>query len=182
MADPTAAAPPPRDPLSQPVVAPEVRLGRTRAGGIAPSIFALIERGTHRHPDAASALRGRALLRFREGYPAVRIAFGERAIVVEDGELARPDLEVTGRLPDIVLLTTARLRMGMPDPTDGRGRAALARLALGRIRLAGDQRLARGMLELLRIDVPRGIRRGLVTEGEGATGAGAEVAWIEVLT
>lgn len=178
MAEPRTA-PPPRDPLSQPVVAPEVRLGRTRRGGIAPSIFALIERGVHRHPGVARELRGRAVLRFREGYPAVRISFGSRVISVEDGDLRRPDLAVSGRLPDIVLLTTARLRMGLPDPTDGRGRAVLARLALGRIRLAGDQRLARGMLELLRIEVPRGAGRGLVRAGEPASGEPS--AWIEVL-
>jgi hypothetical protein len=184
MAEP--AAPPPRDPLSQPVVAPEVLIGRTRRGGIAPSIFALIERGVHLRPHVARELRGKVVLRFHEGYPAVRMSFGARVIRVEDGDLRRPDLAVAGRLPDIVLMTTARLRMGMPDPTDARGRAALSRIALGRIRLTGDQRLARGLLELLRVDVPRGARRGLVASepapraerpGEGTAGA-----WIDVLT
>jgi hypothetical protein len=184
MAEP--AAPPPRDPLSQPVVAPEVRIGRTRRDGIAPSIFALIERGVHLRPHVARELRGKVVLRFHESYPAVRMSFGTSVIRVEDGDLRRPDLAVAGRLPDIVLMTTARLRMGMPDPTDARGRAALSRIALGRIRLTGDQRLARGLLELLRVDVPRGVRRGLVAS-EPATraerpGAGAAAAWIDVLT
>lgn len=164
------------------MVTPEVRLGRTRRGGIAPSIFALVERGVHRHPGAARSLRGKVVLRFHEGYPAVRLSFGSRVIRVEDGDLRRPDLAVTARLPDIVLLTTARLRMGMPDPTDPRGRAALARIALGRIRLSGDQRLARAMLELLRIEVPRGVRRGLVRSEPDAAPGAPETSWIDVLT
>ena len=176
-------APPPRDPLSQPVVGPEVRMGKTRRGGIAPSIFALVERGVHLRPHIARELHGKVVLRFPEGYPPVRMSFGARMIRVEDGDLRRPDLAVRGRLPDVVLMTTARLRMGMPDPTDPRGRAALARIALGRIRLTGDQRLARGMLELLRVDVPRGVRRGLVrSDGASEPGAGAPTAWIDVLT
>lgn len=158
-------------------------MGRARRGGIAPSIFALIERGVHLRPQVARELRGKVVLRFREGYPAVRMSFGARVIRVEDGDLRRPDLAVTGRLPDIVLMTTARLRMGMPDPTDARGRAALARIALGRIRLVGDQRLARGMLELLRVEVPRGVRHGLVrSDVAGEADAGTPTAWIDVLT
>mgnify|MGYP006952657632 CR=1 FL=1 len=74
------------------MVTPEVRLGRTRRGGIAPSIFALVERGVHRHPGAARSLRGKVVLRFHEGYPAVRLSFGSRVIRVEDGDLRRPDL------------------------------------------------------------------------------------------
>ena len=180
MADPAPAAPSPRDPLSQPVVAPLVRLGRTRRGGIAPSIFALVERGVHLHPAAARGLRGRVVLRFQEGYPPVRMSFGPRVFQVEDGDLRRPDLAVSGRLPDVVLLTTARLRMGMPDPADARGRAVLGRLATGRIRLRGDQRLARGLLELLRIDIARDARPPPLEAGEpdGIATSG----WIDVLT
>lgn len=180
VSDPAPAAPPARDPLSQPVVAPVVRLGRTRRGGIAPSIFALVERGVHLHPAAAHGLRGRVVLRFQEGYPPVRMSFGPRVFQVEDGDLRKPDLTVSGRLPDVVLLTTARLRLGMPDPSDGRGRAVLGRLATGRIRLRGDQRLARGLLELLRIDVARDARPPPLEAGEPEVVA--ESGWIDVLT
>lgn len=160
---------------------PDVRLGRTRRSGIAPSIFALVERGVHRRPVVARGLRGRVVLRFHEGFVPVRMTFGERVIRVEDGDLRRPDLAVSGELPDIVLLTTTRMRMGLPDPTDPRGRAALARLALGRVRLSGDQRLARALLELLRIDVPRGAERlrGAIEDDDDAPPPGG---WIDVLT
>jgi hypothetical protein len=157
-----------------------VRLGRTRRGGIAPSIFALVERGAGRHPLLAAALRGTVLLRFAEGYPPVLIRFGGQEIVVSDEEVARPDVEVRGSLPDVVLLTTTRLRMGVPDPADGRGRAVLSRLATGRVRLRGDRRLATGVLDLLHVAVPR--RSGRVAPSPPPAPEPGARRWIDVLT
>lgn len=179
MAEPTPD--PPSDPRRpRPAFTPAVRLGATRRNGIGASIYALVERGVHRRPEIARGIRGRVVLRFHEGYQPVRMSFGARVIRVEDGDLRRPDLAVSGRLPDIVLLTTARLRMGMPDPTDSRGRAALARIALGRVRLSGDQRLARALLEMMRIDVPRGPRVAAPRIEEEAEALAP--VWIDVLT
>jgi hypothetical protein len=72
-------------------------------------------------------------------------------VVVEDGPAHSPDLLVTGRLPDIVALTTAPLLGGWPNPALRRGRAALARLANGRVRIAGDRTLARQLLRLFEV-------------------------------
>jgi hypothetical protein len=128
-----------------------VRLGRIHPNGIAPSLFALLDRGAARRPELAAELRGRVVLRFAEGYTPVRVTFGRRVIRVEDGDLRRADLTISGRLPDIVHLTTAPLRMGVPDPADRRGRAAIRSLALRRVRVAGNRRLARGVLALMAI-------------------------------
>jgi hypothetical protein len=133
---------------------PEVRLGRIHRNGIAPSLFALLDRGAGKRPGLAASLRGRVVLRFSEGYVPVRVTFGRRVIRVEDGDLRRPDLTISGRLPDIVHLTMAPLRMGVPDPADRRGRAALLNLALRRVRVAGDRRLGRGVLALMAIAEP----------------------------
>lgn len=63
------------------------------------------------------------------------------------------NLTVTAGLADVVLLTTAPLRLGMPSPTNARGRAVLQKVARGEVRLSGDLGLARAMLTLMRIDV-----------------------------
>jgi hypothetical protein len=130
-----------------------VRLGRMVETGVAPSIFGLIERGIARDPELAAEIRGRIVFRFAEGFSPLRIRFGARVVVVEDGDLRKPDLVIAGRLPDIVHFAAVptlggRLR-GVPNPADARGRAALGRLASGRVRIEGSAALARRVLGLL---------------------------------
>src|SRR5687767_11610158 len=134
--------------------APAIRLGRTLRGGLAPSIYALVERGVLKRSELAAAVHGRVQLSFREAHPPVAIIFEGGAIEVFDGAVDQPDLIVTADLADVVLLTTAPLRMGMPSPVNARGRAVLQKMARGQIRLRGDLGVARAMLELMRIDVP----------------------------
>ena len=134
--------------------APAIRLGRTLRGGIAPSIYALVERGVLKRPEQAATVQGRVQLRFRDVHPPVAMVFDAGRIEVFDGEVERANLTVTAGLADVVLLTTAPLRMGMPSPVNARGRAVLQKMARGEIRLRGDLTLARAMLELMRIDVP----------------------------
>jgi hypothetical protein len=123
--------------------------------GVSPSIFGLIERGVAREPEIAGKMRGRIVLRFAEGFSPVRINFRPRSVVVEDGDSRRPDLVIAGSLPDIVHFATVptlhgRLH-GVPDPRRPRGRRALRRLASGRIRVEGDNTLARRLLRLLAV-------------------------------
>ena len=123
--------------------------------GVSPSIFGLIERGVAREPEIAGKMRGRIVLRFAEGFSPVRINFRPRSVVVEDGDSRRPDLVIAGSLPDIVhfaTVPTLRGRLhGVPDPRRPRGRRALRRLASGRIRVEGDNTLARRLLRLLAV-------------------------------
>jgi hypothetical protein len=160
---------------------PEVRLGQTIANGIAPSMFALLERGAQRRPDLAAQLQGKVVIRFRGEIAPVRISFGRGAIRVEDGDLHSPDLVVTGTLPHVVQLTvTPMIRLGIPDFRDSRGRAALLRVASGRVRLGGDIGLARKLLEMLAVPAPDGPhhrdRRSASSERP------TETVWIDVLT
>jgi len=134
---------------------PSVRLGRMVEDGVAPSIFGLIERGILRDPGLAAGMRGRVVFRFSEEFSPLRIRFGPRVVVVEDGDLRKPDLAISGRLPDIVHFATVptlsgRLS-GVPNPVDARGRAALGRLASGRVSLDGSATLARQVLRLLAV-------------------------------
>lgn len=132
-----------------------VRLGRMVEDGVAPSILGLIARGVVREPDLAAEMRGRVVFRFDEEFSPLRIAFRPRSVVVEDGDLRKPDLVIAGRLPDIVHMATVptlggRLG-GLPDPRQPRGRRALGRLASGRVKVEGDNALARRLLRLLAV-------------------------------
>jgi hypothetical protein len=135
----------------QAVETPALRLGATTKDGIGASIYALVERGVGRHPLLASRIRSEVELRFAEEFAPVRMTFSDQGVVVEDGPAQSPDLRVTGRLPDIVALTTAPLLGGWPNPALRRGRAALARLANGRVRIAGDRDLAWQLLRLFEV-------------------------------
>ena len=157
---------------------PAIRLGSTLRGGIAPSIYALVERGAIMRPEHARTVCGRVQLRFRNDHPPVAMIFAEDGIVVFDGEVDRVNLTVTARLADVVLLTTAPLRMGMPSPANARGRAVIQKMARGEIRLSGDLGLARAMLALMRIDVPE----ARFAKPPKAAPAAEPGGWIDVLT
>ena len=160
---------------------PEVRLGQTVADGIAPSMFALLDRGVGRRPELARRLQGKVVIRFREEIAPVRISFGRRVIRVEDGDLRRADLVVTGSLPHVVLLTVTPMgRWGIQDFSDARGRCAILRVAFGRVRLGGDLALARRMLEMMAVPTPDGPHRRSRRQVPRATQG--ETVWIDVLT
>ncbi len=131
-----------------------VRLGHQAEGSIAPALFALVERGAARSPEAAHQLRGRVELRFDEGYPPVTIApeSGGR-LVVEDSQAdaPRPQLVVTGPLPSVLELATVPRAAGLPSFRHPRGRAALATIARGGVRLEGSKLLGRRLLALIEL-------------------------------
>ena len=132
-----------------------MRLGRLTEDGVAPSIFGLLERGIERRPEVAAQLRGRVVFRFAEDFSPLRISFKPKTIVLEDGDLRKPDLVIAGTMPDIVHLLTVPLlggRLGgFPNPARPRGREAIARLASGRVRMDGDTGLGMKLLQLLAV-------------------------------
>jgi hypothetical protein len=139
--------------LPKPVAAahPKVRLGRTGGGSISAAVFAFIERGAMLRPALARTLRGSVLLRFTEDYQAVEVDLRGDEIVVADARDAdrAHDLVLEGAFHDLAALLAAPLTGGLPRPTNANGRAALSRLADGRIELEGPLRLARGVLRLM---------------------------------
>jgi hypothetical protein len=120
-------------------------------GGLAPAILAIVERGVRRRPGLANRLRAEVELAFEEAYPPVRVVFGERLVLVEDGSAVAPDLRVEGSLPDLISLMVAPLLGGVPSPINARGRAALGMVALGRVRVEGRLGLMRRLLILIRV-------------------------------
>jgi hypothetical protein len=132
---------------------PGVKLGHMAPNGISASVLGLVERGAHKRPKLARSLEGVVELRFAEDYAPVRIDFSGEDVLVEDanGRRSTPDLVIQGSLPDIVQLAAAPLFAGLPKPTSKRGRAALARVAGGRVRIEGSPLLARRLLKLLEL-------------------------------
>jgi len=132
-----------------------VKLGYVDPNGIAPSLYALIERGAVRRPRILSAMRGTVELRFKEKFAPVRIEFTDDQALVQDApadqERDRPDVVIQGSLPDVVQLAAAPLMGGVPKLTDKRERAALARVAGRRVKIEGSPMLARPLLKLLEI-------------------------------
>lgn len=142
--DTPAAGPPNAEP-------PEVRLGEMMDGGLAPAILGIVERGVRRRPAAARALRLEVELVIEDGYPPVRIVFGEEGVLVEDGPCHAPDLRIAGALPDLISLMVAPLMGGVPNPMNARGRAALQMVASRRVRIEGRIALMRRLLGVIRI-------------------------------
>jgi hypothetical protein len=130
---------------------PHVRLGAFQEGGIAPAIMAIVERGVRRRPALAHGLRAEVELNLEEGYPPVRIVFGDRLVLVEDASAVVPDLRIEGSLPDLISLMVTPLWGGLPNPINSRGRAALGMVALGRVRIEGRLGLMRRLLAVVRV-------------------------------
>lgn len=142
------------DPQSRPPPipgAPAVRLGVLAEGGLAPAILAIVERGVRLRPALAALISAEVELVLDEGYPPVRVVFGERLVLVEDAAAVAPDLRIAGRLADIVSLMVTPLIGGVPSPIDARGRAALGKVALGHVRLEGRIALMRRILPIVRV-------------------------------
>ena len=128
-----------------------VELGQISQGGVAPAIMAIVDRGVGRRPALAKNLRAEVELNIEERYPPVRIVFGERRVLVEDGPASAPDLRVSGSLPDLVSLMVAPVVGGVPNPVASRGRAAIGMVALRRVRVEGKWALLRRFLGVIRI-------------------------------
>jgi len=143
--------PPPRKPAHHRVAPPQVRLGTLTDGGLAPAIMAIVERGVRRRPAAARALKAEVELNLEEPYPPVRILFGQRRVLVEDGASVAPDLRITATLADLVHMMVTPLLGGMPSPVHAHGRATLGMVAVGRIRFEGRLGLIRRLLTVIRI-------------------------------
>ncbi len=130
---------------------PQVRLGVLADGGIAPAVAAIVERGVRRRPALAVGLTAEIELKIEGHHPPVRIVFGERLVLVEDGPAVRPDLRAQGSLTDLVSLMVTPLLAGIPSPVHTRGRAALGKVMLGRVRVEGRLGLMRRLLAIIRI-------------------------------
>lgn len=135
--------------------APVVLLGHVSDDSIAATLYVVVAHGVRHRPARAASMNASVALRFLDGYAPVRIDFRGYEVEVgddlEDSDWAH-DLEVIGRMGDVTALITAPLTGGLPKPITRAGRAALARLADGRVEFDGPLVLGRKLLRVLALD------------------------------
>jgi hypothetical protein len=136
---------------------PSVELGRVGDRSVAATVYGLLDRGVGLRPHVALEMEGTVRITFAEGYAPVRIHFTAELVRVGDDEGGDADLDVQAALPDFVLCVSAPLAAGVPKPTSRAGRAALARMADGRVDFSGSLGLARKLLALMSV-APEGVR------------------------
>ncbi len=130
---------------------PVVELREVGDHSVAATVYGLLDRGVGLRPDVAAATLGTVRITFAEGYAPVLIRFGGDVIEVGDARPGDVDLDVTAALPDLVLCVSAPLTGGVPKPTSKAGRAALARMADGRVDFSGRLTLGRRLLQLMSV-------------------------------
>ncbi len=118
---------------------------------VAATVYGLVDRGVRLRPRLAAEMAGVVRITFAEGFTPVRLHFGAETITVADDEGGRADLEVQAALTDFVLCVSAPLAAGVPKPTSRSGRAALARIADGRVDFTGSLGLGRRLLALMSV-------------------------------
>jgi hypothetical protein len=159
---------------AQEIEIPTVLLGEVSEDSIAANIYVIVAHGVRHRPERAVAMNASIVLRFLDGYAPVRIDFRGDEVEVgddpDDSDRAH-DLEVIGRMGDVTALIAAPLAGGLPKPTTRAGRAALARLADGRVEFEGPFALGRKLLRLLALhDVTVKAPKAAQTERTEATG------------
>ncbi len=118
---------------------------------VAATVYGLLDRGVNLRPGLARAMVGTVRITFAEGYAPVLIRFAGERIEIGDDAGGPVDLEVQAALTDFVLCVSAPLAGGVPKPTSRTGRAALARIADGRVDFTGRVGLGRRLLALMSV-------------------------------
>lgn len=118
---------------------------------VAATVYGLVDRGVGLRPEVAATMAGVVRITFAEGYAPVRIDFAPDTVHVSDDTGGHADLEVRAALTDFVLCVSAPLAAGVPKPTSRAGRAALARMADGRVDFTGSLGLGRKLLALMSV-------------------------------
>ena len=130
---------------------PDVVLGPVGDRSVAATVYGLLDRGVGLRPELAGEMEGRVRMTFTEGFAAVRVDFRRERILVADDDGGVVALEVKAALTDFVLCISAPLTRGVPKPTSKLGRAALARMADGRVAFTGSLGLGRKLMRLLSV-------------------------------
>ena len=107
--------------------------------GLAEMLAGLLEANLARRPDLARLIRpGVVELGAIDAEVTVTVRTRPGSIEIANGR-ARPhaDLRIHASSHDLLELSAAPLRLGFPDPFHGRGRAVLAGIVGGRVRISG---------------------------------------------
>lgn len=106
--------------------------------GLAALVGGLIAGNLAADPGRASLLRpARIRLTGRDAEVTIALAFAEGAVTIANGPGPRPHLDVEADAEGLLGLAGAPLRFGFPDALHPEGRAVLAGLVRGELRVGG---------------------------------------------
>ena len=108
--------------------------------GLAAMVGGLIEANLRQHPERRSLLRPAVVeLVAVDAGVSVRIALSPGRVSISNGSSrpGRPRVRVVADSDGLLLLSSAPLRFGLPDPMSSDGRAVLAKVVRRQIRISG---------------------------------------------
>jgi hypothetical protein len=108
--------------------------------GLAAMVGGLIEANLRQHPERRSLLRPAVVeLVAVDAGVSVRIALSPGQVSVSNGSSGpgRPRVRVVADSEGLLLLSSAPLRFGLPDPMSSDGRAVLAKMLRREIGISG---------------------------------------------
>jgi hypothetical protein len=108
--------------------------------GLAAMVGGLIEANLRQHPERRSLLRPAMVeLVAADAGVSVRIALSPGQVSVANGSsrAGRSRVRVLADCDGLLLLSSAPLRFGLPDPMSSDGRAVLAKVLRRQIRISG---------------------------------------------
>jgi hypothetical protein len=143
--------------------APKVSLEGEDPSVLAEFLAGLLSQHLAREPARATLLeRSVVVLSMPDAGVAVTVRLAPGRVQVADGVAPDAHLRVVAPADRVLALAAAPLRAGLPDPLRREGRAALADVLRGRVRVHGvlrhPRRLAR-FTALLSVHEPEGPRR-----------------------
>lgn len=106
--------------------------------GLTTLLAELIEQNLARDPSRSQLLRSCvAVLDAPDAGVTVHVRIAAGAVLVGDGDVPDAHVRVRADAERLLLITSAPLRLGFPDPTRSEGRAVLRDLVLRRVRVQG---------------------------------------------
>jgi hypothetical protein len=108
--------------------------------GLAAMVGGLIEANLRHHPERRSLLRPAVVeLVAADAGVSVRIALSPGQVSISNGSSRpdRPRVRVVADSDGLLLLSSAPLRFGLPDPMSSDGRAVLAKVLRRQVRISG---------------------------------------------
>lgn len=106
--------------------------------GLADLVGRLIEANLDRRPERRSLLRPAVIqLTASDAQTTATIRITEDAVLVTNGSDTLADVRVVANADDLLALSSAPLRLGLPDPFRLAGRVVIGRLAKGDVRVSG---------------------------------------------
>jgi len=117
----------------------QVQLDGDDPSGLAELVAGLIEQNLARDPARASHLRGSSIvvLDASDAEVAVTVRLAPGSVRVADGVAPGAHVRVVADAERLLALAAAPLRAGLPDPLRRDGRAVLADITAGRVRVHG---------------------------------------------